>query len=128
MDPIADLLTRIRNAGKVKHEAMDVPFSKIKLKITEILAQKGFILEFKKMKKQEKKFLRLFLKYEKGEPKITGVKRVSKPGQRMYKKTKDLRKIKSGFGFSIISTSKGIMTGDEAHKQKLGGEVIAEIW
>ena len=127
-DPISDLLTRIRNAGAVKQEFTDIPYSKVKLKIIEILLAEGFISDFKKLKKQDKKFMRVFLKYEKGEFKITGIKRVSTPGQRIYKKYKELKTIRGGFGFSIVSTSKGIILGSEARKQKLGGEVIAEIW
>ena len=128
MDPIADLLTRIRNAGMVKQESVDAPFSKIKLKIAEILMQRGFILELKKMKRGDKKFLRIFLKYEESKPRISGLRRISSPGQRIYKKSSDLKRVRAGFGFSIVSTSKGIITGDEARKKRLGGEVLCEIW
>ena len=128
MDPIADLLTRIRNAGMVKQESVDAPFSKIKLKIAEILMQRGFILELKKMKRGDKKFLRIFLKYEESKSRISGLRRISSPGQRIYKKSSDLKRVRAGFGFSIVSTSKGIITGDEARKKRLGGEVLCEIW
>jgi len=128
-DPIGDMLTRIRNAQAVRHQIVDIPFSKMKLKIAEILKQEGFILDFKKQRKNSQKIIKIKLKYlENNVPAISGLKRVSKPSRRIYKKTKEIKKVKSGYGIAIISTSKGLMTDKEAKKRKLGGEVICEIW
>ena len=128
-DPITDMLNRISNAQAVKHETVEIPFSKFKLKIIEILKSKGFILDFKKREKKGTGVIRINLKYtSEGTPAISGFKRVSKSGQRIYKKTKEIRKVKGGYGQAIISTSKGLMTNKEAREQKLGGEVLCEIW
>ena len=128
-DPIGDMLTRIRNAQTARHQTVDIPFSKMKLKIAEILKQEGFILDFKKKRKNSQKIIKIKLKYlEDNIPAISGLKRISKPSQRIYKKAKEIKKVKSGYGIAIISTSKGLMTDKEAKKRKLGGEVIAEIW
>ena len=128
-DPISDMLTRIRNAQAVRHETVGVPFSNLKLKIVQILAEKNFIKDFKKVKGKEQKIIKIYLKYTKDNlPVIYGLKRISKPGQRIYIKANDIRKVKAGGGINIISTSKGIMTGKEAKRKALGGEVLAEIW
>jgi small subunit ribosomal protein S8 len=128
-DPISDMLIRIKNAHSSHHPTVDIPFSKMKLRIAEILKQEGFILDFKKKGKNAQKMIKIKLKYLEGStPAISGLKRISKPGQRIYKKAKEIKKVKGGYGIAIISTSKGIMTDKEARKQKLGGEVIAEIW
>ncbi len=129
MDPISDMLTRIRNAQIVLHLSTDVPFSSLKLKIAQILVKEGFIKEIKKIKRKDKKFIRVFLKYNSDKtPFIAGLKRVSKPGQRVYKKANELRRRGGSHGIVIISTPKGIMTAKEALKQKVGGEVICEIF
>lgn len=127
MDPIADMLTRIRNAQAVGHQTVDIPFSNLKLKITQILLKENFISDFRKAKDQKK--IKIFLKYdEEKNPAISGLKRVSKPGQRIYQKAKEIKKIKRGYGIAIISTSKGLLTDKEARAQKVGGEVLFEIW
>jgi len=124
-DPISDMITRIRNAGAAKHQAVALPFSKIKLEIAKILKQEKYIKDFKKTGKGEEKTLEIELKYPEV---ITEIKRVSKPGHRMYSGYSELKKVKSGYGISIVSTSKGLMTSIEARKARLGGEVLIEIW
>jgi len=129
MDPITDMLNRIRNAQAVRHQTVEIPFSNLKLKIIQILTKENFIKDFKKIKGKGQKIIKIFLEQRNGNlPVISGLKRISKPGQRIYKKAKEIKKVKSGYGITIISTSKGIMTGKEAKKKKLGGEVICEIW
>jgi len=128
-DPIADMLNRIMNAQAVLKPVVEVPFSDNKLRIAEILKEKGFILDFKKKIKRKKKYLMVILKYlEDNKPAMSGFKKVSKPGQRIYKKAKEIKSVRSGYGISIISTSKGIMTDSLARKQNVGGEVICEVW
>ena len=128
-DPITDMLNRIRNAQLVRHEVVEIPFSGIKFKIAEILKKQGFVLDYKKMGKATGKLIKIDLKYtEEKEPAISGFKRVSKPGQKIYKRAKEIRRVKGGSGMAIVSTSKGVMTGEEARKQKIGGEILCEIW
>ena len=128
-DPITDMLNRIRNAQTVRHQTVEVPFSNLKLKITQILIKENFITDFKKIRRKEQKIIRIYLKYTKEKnPAISGLKRISKPGQRIYKKANEIKKVKGGYGLSIISTSKGMMTNKEARKNNLGGEIICEIW
>jgi len=127
-DPIADMLNRIRNAQAVFKETVDIPFSKIKLEISKILFKKGFIKSSESKGKKNKKFIRITLKYNKKTPAISGLKRISKPGQRIYLPYIKVKKSKGGYGIFIVSTSKGLMTNKEAKRQKLGGEVICEIW
>ncbi len=129
MDPIADMLTRIRNAQAVGHQTINIPFSVLKSKLAQILVKENFIIDFKKMKRFKQKFLRICLKYnDQNAPAISGLKRISKPGRRIYKKAPEIRKVKGGYGLAIISTPKGLMTDREARKEKTGGEVICEIW
>jgi len=129
MDTIADMLSKIRNAQAVRQESVDVPFSKIKLEIARILLERGFVKEVKKIKKQGHKFIRIFLKYTSAKtPVISGLRRISKPGRRIYRKKEEFKKVKGGYGFAIVSTSKGVMTDEEARKNKVGGEVICEVW
>jgi len=128
MDPISDMLTSIRNALAVSKETIDVPFSNFKFEILKILEKKGFINLVANKRKNKKKVLEIVLKYKDGMPAISGLKRISKPGQRIYKSYKEIKPVKSGYGIAIISTSKGLMTDKEARKQKVGGEVICEIW
>lgn len=124
-DPIADMLTRIRNANAMKYKEVSMPTSKVKLEIAKILKDEGFIEDYK----LEDKTLTLNLKYTaKKERVITGLKRISKPGLRVYAKHDEMPKVLSGFGIAIVSTSKGIMTDKEARKNALGGEVMAYIW
>lgn len=124
-DPIADLLTRIRNAAKAHHESLSVPHSNLKENVLNIMKAKGIIEDFKKEK--DGKFHALFITLKDNTADLT-FKRVSKPGQRIYVKKTDMREIKSGLGLSIISTSKGLMTNMDARKQNLGGELICEIY
>lgn len=127
-DPISDLLNRIRNAQAVLKEQLSVPFSNLNNEIAKILEKKGFIKKVEKKGRTYKKVIEITLKYDEKKPAISGLKRVSRPGQRIYKGFKEIKPVKSGYGILIISTSKGLMTDKEARKQKLGGEVICEIW
>jgi small subunit ribosomal protein S8 len=127
-DPITDTLNRIRNAQAVFRSEVDIPFSKIKFEICQILAREEFIKSFEKKGRKNKKFIQITLKYDKKIPAISGLKRISKPGQRIYLPHKRIKKVRDGYGIAIISTSKGLMTDKEVRKQKLGGEVICEIW
>lgn len=133
LDPIADMLTRIRNAQRVKHQNVSVPFSKLKLSIAEILQQRNFIESVKKETDGAFPVLKIALKYDvvsntEKNPAIREIKRVSRQGQRIYVKKTDIKRVKNGYGISIVSTSKGMMTGDKAQKMGLGGEVICEVW
>ena len=128
-DPIADMLTRIRNANAMKYKEVSMPTSKLKTEIARILKDEGFIEDYKLREGKIVKTLVLTLKYtDKKERVITGLKRISKPGLRVYTKSTDVPKVLNGFGIAIISTSQGIMTDKEARKQSLGGEVLAYIW
>ena len=128
-DPIADMLTRIRNALVAKHETVDVPASNMKLAIAEILLNEGYIKSYSVNEEGVEKMMNIVLKYGPNRQRvITGLKRVSKPGLRVYARKDRLPKVLNGLGIAIISTSKGIMTDREARKQGVGGEVLAYIW
>lgn len=127
-DPITDALNQIRNAQAVKKTEVLIPFSKLKYEIVTILSKEGFLGDVKKAVKDKAKAIKITLKYDNGDSVISGVRRVSKPGQRIYAKVSEIKRVRGGYGISIISTSKGLMTNKEARKQKLGGEVICEIW
>ena len=127
-DPITDMLNQIRNAQAVEKTEVLIPFSKLKNEIAMILMQNNFLGEVKKVAKGKNKILKINLKYNNGVPAIEGIKRVSKPGQRIYVGTDAIKKIRGGFGVSIISTPKGLMTNNQAKKAKLGGEVLLEVW
>ncbi|MCI5674700.1 MAG: 30S ribosomal protein S8 [Ezakiella sp.] len=128
-DPIADMLTRIRNANHQRHESVDVPASKIKLAIAEILKEEGFIEGYEILEGDVQNTIRIALKYvNKKERVITGIRRISKPGLRIYVNSNELPKVLGGLGIAIISTSKGIMTDKEARANKVGGEVICYVW
>lgn len=127
-DPITDMLNRIRNAQAVLHPTVEIPFSKLKHKIAKILEAEGFVTEVTRKGRKAGKFISIKLKYQDKEPAILGLKRISKPGQRIYAPAKKIKSVRGGYGISIISTSKGLMTGKEARKKGLGGEVICEIW
>jgi small subunit ribosomal protein S8 len=127
-DPITDMLNRIRNAQAVLKPTVDVPISKIKLEICQILAREGLIKGFEKKGRKNKKIIQITLQYDGKIPAISGMKRISKPGQKIYLPYKKIKKVKGGYGLSIISTSKGLITNKEARRKKLGGEVICEIW
>ena len=128
-DPIADMLTRVRNANSAKHKTVDVPSSKIKLAIADILCKEGYIKSFEEISDEVQGTIRITLKYdEKGKRVIDGIKRISKPGLRVYASKEALPKVLNGLGIAIVSTSKGIMTDKEARKIGLGGEVLAYVW
>lgn len=128
-DTIADMLTRIRNANQMRYEEVKVPASKVKGEIARILKEAGFIKDYKLVKEDVQGTLVLTLKYtETRERVITGLKRISKPGLRVYAKNDEIPKVLNGLGIAIISTSKGIMTDKEARKENIGGEVLAYIW
>ena len=128
-DPIADMLTRIRNANSAKHKTVDVPSSKMKTAIAEILFKEGYIKSFEIISDENQGIIRITLKYdEKGTRVIDGIKRISKPGLRVYANKEELPKVLNGLGIAIISTSKGIMTDKEARKNDVGGEVLAYVW
>ncbi len=133
MDPITDMLNRIRNAQAVGKASVSLPFSEMKYNIAKILQAHNFVGEVDKKGRKVGKSLDINLKYQKSDsgvllPAISGIKRISKQGQRIYKKSRDVKKVRGGYGISIISTPKGIMADREARKQKLGGEVICEVW
>ena len=128
-DPIADMLTRIRNANQMRYKEVEVPASKIKIEIARILKEEGFISDYKVKKNDVQSIIVLFLKYgDKKERVITGLKRISKPGLRVYAKAEEVPTVLNGLGIAIVSTSKGVMTGRDAKKQSLGGEVLAYVW
>lgn len=129
-DSISDMLTRIRNAIKATHETVDIPASKIKIKLAELLQKEGYIRGFELINKDKiSKLVRIYLKYgPRGEKLMIGIKRVSKPGLKVYSKSKDIPRVLGGLGISIISTSQGLKTDREARKENIGGEVICSIW
>ncbi len=128
-DPIADMLTRIRNASDAKHKTVDVPASKMKKAIADILYNEGYIKSVEEIANENQGILRIALKYdENGAKVIAGIKRISKPGLRVYASAEKLPKVLNGLGIALISTSKGIKTDKEARKENLGGEVLAYIW
>ncbi|MBQ2980526.1 MAG: 30S ribosomal protein S8 [Lachnospiraceae bacterium] len=129
-DPIADMLTRIRNANTAKHDTVDVPASKMKLRIAEILLNEGFIKSYDVVEDGNFKTIKITLKYgkDKTEKIITGLKRISKPGLRVYAGKDELPRVLGGLGIAIISTNKGIVTDKEARKLQVGGEVLAFVW
>ena len=128
-DPVADMLTRIRNANNAKHETVDVPASNMKKSIAQILLDEGYIKSFQVIDDGTQGVIRITLKYNAGKEKvISGLRRVSKPGLRIYSNAEDMPKVMKGLGVAIISTSKGVMTDREARRQHIGGEVLAYIW
>ncbi len=128
-DPIADMLTRIRNASSAKHKTVDVPSSNMKKSIADILLREGYIKSVEEIKDNTQGILRITLKYdERGAKVISGIKRISKPGLRVYASKEDLPQVLNGLGIALISTSKGIKTDKEARQENLGGEVLAYVW
>jgi small subunit ribosomal protein S8 len=128
-DPIADLLTRIRNASRAEHEKVDIPASKLKVRITEVLKEEGFIKNYRLIEDNKQGVLRVYLKYGAGNEKmISGLVRVSRPGRRIYVGNDEIPSILGGMGVAIVSTSRGVMTDRESRRQKLGGEVLAYVW
>ena len=129
-DPIADMLTRIRNANTSKHDTVDVPASKMKLAIADILVKEGYVAKYDLVEDGTAKNIRITLKYgkDKNEKIISGLKRISKPGLRVYAGKDELPRVLSGLGIAIISTNQGVMTDKEARKLNVGGEVLAFVW
>ena len=127
-DPIADFLTRIRNASRAEHEKVDIPSSKLKLRMAEILKDEGFIKNFRVIEDNKQGMLRVYLKYAGSEKIISGIVRVSRPGRRIYVTKDKIPTILGGMGVAILSTSAGVMTDRQVKKQHLGGEVLAYVW
>jgi len=127
-DPIADMLTRIRNANAQRHETVDVPSSKLKKSIAEILLNEGYIKSFEEIEDNSQGIIRITLKYVNKQKVISGLKRISKPGLRVYANKEELPQVLGGLGIALISTSKGIMTDKKARQEGIGGEVLAYVW
>jgi small subunit ribosomal protein S8 len=128
-DPLADMLTRIRNAGMVRYETVDVPMSNLKVGVAKVLREEGYINDYKIIEDNKQGTLRIALKYGPNDERvISGIRRVSKPGLRQYVKADDIPKVLSGLGISILSTSKGIITDREARRLRIGGEILCEAW
>ena len=128
-DPIADMLTKIRNASSARHEKVDIHLSKLKLEIIKIFKNEGYIKNFKLVDENRKPVIRIFLKYDRSnKPVITNLKRVSSPGLRVYKNKTSIPRIFNGLGTTVISTSHGVLTGKKAREQGIGGEVLCYIW
>ncbi|MCX8013390.1 MAG: 30S ribosomal protein S8 [Rectinema sp.] len=128
-DPIADMLTKIRNANAARHEKVDIPTSKLKLEIVKILKTEGYIKNFKKIQADGQNFIRIFLKYdEENNPVIHGLSKVSKPGRRVYTGYREMPRILNGYGIMIVSTSGGVITGRKAVEKQVGGELICTVW
>lgn len=129
MDTVSEFLTRIRNAGLAKHEKVDVPSSNFRVGLASVLRDTGYINNFKVVKDGKQGIMRIYLKYnEEGRPVITDVSRASRPGRRLYVRSHQIPSVRSGYGISILSTSKGMMSSKEATEKKLGGELICTIW
>jgi small subunit ribosomal protein S8 len=128
-DPIADLLTRIRNAHLAKHDRLDVPLSKLKLEVCRLLKEEGFIRNFRQFDGEGTSQVRIFLRYAPdGTPAIRSVQRVSKPGRRVYRGADDVQPVRNGLGVGILSTSQGLLTDNQARERRVGGELMFEIW
>ncbi|AIF42062.1 30S ribosomal protein S8 [Virgibacillus halodenitrificans] len=128
-DPIADMLTRIRNANMVRHEKLELPASTMKKEIADILKREGFVSDYEFVEDNKQGVLRIFLKYgANNERVITGIKRISKPGLRVYAKANEVPRVLNGLGIAIVSTSKGVLSDKEARSQAVGGEVLAYVW
>ena len=127
-DPIADALTRIRNANMVRHTNVEIPASKLKVELVKLLKEEGYVVSYEVKEKEKFKVINVELKYQNNKAVITGLKRVSTPGLRTYSKAKNLPKVYDGLGIAIVSTSKGLMTDRAAREAKLGGEVLCYVW
>ena len=128
-DPIADMLTRIRNAGMVRHDSVLIPASKIKLAISKILKEEGFIEDYEVVRGKPQRVVKIRLKYrDKNQPILTGLERVSRPGLRVYVQKKEVPRVYGGLGIAILSTPQGVMTGHQAWRREIGGEVLCYIW
>jgi len=128
-DPVADFLTRIRNAMRARHQKLDVPASKLKAEIARILKEEGYIANYKPTEEDGMKVIRVYLKYgPNNESVIRDLKRVSRPGCRVYQGKNDIRRVQGGFGIAILTTPKGVMTGRQARREGVGGEILCEVW
>lgn len=128
-DPVADMLTRVRNAVTARHEHVNIPASKMKAAIAQVLQDEGFIREFETFEEGPRRFIRIQLNYtDKKEPLLNGLKRVSRPGLRVYVQKREIPRVYNGLGIAILSTPKGIMTGQQAWRQRMGGEVLCYVW
>ena len=127
-DPIADMLTRIRNASQMKHSKVTVPASNLKMEVLRVLKEEGYISDYEKVEDGKQGLINITLRYVDKMRAITGIKRISKPGLRVYAKSDELPKVLNGLGIAIVSTSSGLMTDKEARQKKLGGEIIAFVW
>lgn len=128
-DPIADMLTRIRNANTVRHEKLELPASNVKKEVAEILKREGFVRDVEYIEDNKQGIIRIFLKYgANNERVISGLKRISKPGLRVYAKSTEVPRVLGGLGIAIVSTSNGILTDKEARQQQIGGEILAYVW
>lgn len=128
-DPIADMLTIIRNGGKAGFAKVDIPGSKIKIELLRVLKKQGYIKDFKFLEDQTQGIIRVYLKYvSEGQPTIFGIERVSKPSCRVYSKSKQIKPVLNGLGISIVSTSKGLMTDKQAREANVGGEILCNVW
>ena len=128
-DPIADMLTRIRNGIQSRHDRVELPSSKLKVEIARILKSEGFISNYKLVEDKVQPLLRVYLKYsEDGEPVIHGIERISRPGRRVYRNKQEIPRVLGGLGLAIVSTSKGVLSGAEAVKSGVGGEVLCQVW
>ena len=127
-DPIGDMLARIKNAQSRSHKIVELPSSKFKIKIAEVLKEEGFIIDFKIIDIENKKMIQIMLKYNYGNPVINSIERVSRPGRRIFSSAESLPKINNGLGIAIVSTPKGVMTDGNARKQQVGGEIICKVF
>jgi small subunit ribosomal protein S8 len=128
-DPIADMLTRIRNGIQSRHDRVELPVSKLKVEVARILKSEGFISNYKVVEETPQSLLRLYLKYsDDGEPVIHGIERISRPGRRVYRGKEEIPQVLGGLGLAIISTSRGVLSGAEAAKTGVGGEVLCQVW
>ena len=127
-DPIGDMVARIKNAQSRNHKKVQLPSSKFKVKIAEVLKSEGYIIDYKVSQESNKPYLEISLKYNSGNPVISSIQRVSKPGRRIFSRAESLPKINNGLGIAIISTPKGVMTDIDARKQKVGGEIICKVF
>ncbi len=128
-DPVGDFLTRVRNAMRAKHQKLDVPASNLKIEIARILKEEGYVTNYKATEEEGRRILRVYLKYgSENEPAIRDLKRISKPGSRVYIGKDEIRRVQGGLGISILTTPKGVMTGRQARRESVGGEVLAHVW
>ena len=128
-DPIADMLTRVRNALEARHPKVDVPASKLKAEIARILKEEGFIANYKVADEEGKRTIKIYLKYgPDGQPVISRIARISRPGRRVYVGQKEIRKVLGGMGINVLTTPRGVMTGRTAYRERVGGEILCEVW